>query len=209
VTLTHGFCIQATETTQAEWQRLMGTSPAHFDRCGSDCPVEQVSWLDAITYANARSRSEGLPECYDPSGNAVVGGGIADCTGYRLPTEAEWEYAARAGSTVPHEGSLNEVAWYAASAGRPMGTQPVGRLRSNAWGLYDMLGNVWEWTHDGYEAYPGGVADPEGGVVSTDRVVRGGSWSNDPHFVRASNRNFEALGYRSNNVGFRLVRSAR
>ena len=210
MTLTGGFCLQTTEVTQSSWSRVMGTTPSRFSDCGGDCPVEQVSWYDALRYANALSRMEGLEECYVVSGAKVnvrsASGSPLDCTGYRLPTESEWEYAARAGTSGARYGELDEVAWYSDNAnGR---THRVGTRQANAWGLYDMLGNVWEWVWDGYGSYPrGGLTDPLGDDRSGLRVVRGGSWSYFARFVRAAYRLRDAPDNRLSNVGFRLSRS--
>jgi formylglycine-generating enzyme required for sulfatase activity len=124
-----------------------------------------------------------------------------------LPTEAEWEYAARAGTTGPRYGDLDGVAWYSGNAGGT--THPVRQKRANAWGLYDMLGNVWEWCHDWYGDYPGGAArDPAGPGAGSCRVLRGGSWGLDAWLVRAANRDRDTPGYRYENLGFRTVRSS-
>jgi formylglycine-generating enzyme required for sulfatase activity len=207
VTLTGGFYLQTTEVTQGEWQRVMGRNPSYFQGCGSDCPVEQVSWLDAVGYANALSRADGLSECYDSSGNVRDGGSIYNCTGYRLPTEAEWEYAARAGTTGSRYGTLDQVAWYIGNSRHTM--RRVGELQANAWGLHDMLGNVWELTHDRYGAYGGTATDPEGVTNGRSRVLRGGSRSADAVNARAAYRDTLDPDYRrGNHVGFRLARSA-
>lgn len=206
VTLTTGFYLQRTEVTQGEWQALMGNSPSYFSNCGAMCPVEMVSWLDAARFANSRSQSEGLPTCYDDAGLVQGGGSIYACLGYRLPTESEWEYAARAGTTPSRYGVLDEVGWYAANS--ESRTHPVGQLTANAWGVYDMLGNVWEWTNDWYGEYGGAVTDPSGPPSGTVRVLRGGSWFGYAQFSRAANRFSRSPDYRSGNCGFRLARSA-
>ena len=204
VTLTGGFYLQTTEVTQGEWQRVMGSNPSRFTSCGSDCPVEQVSWLDAVGYANALSRADGLSECYDSSGNVRGGGSIYGCSGYRLPTEAEWEYAARAGTTGSRYDTLDQVAWYDGNSGGEV--HGVGELQANAWGLHDMLGNVWEWTHDWYGTYGSTVTDPAGASSGSYRVYRGGCWSSEARYVRAANRGSDGPGYRLTR-GFRLARS--
>ncbi len=182
VTITRAFLMQATEVTQGQYRALMGKNPSHFASCGDDCPVEQVSWHDAVTYCNALSHKEGLPECYD--GDRLKG---LDCKGYRLPTEAEWEYAARAGSTGARYGELDAVAWYWSNSGKT--THTVGKKNPNAWGLYDMLGNVYEWCHDWKSGYPSGLAtDPTGPRAGSIRVNRGGSWNSPARFVRAAFR---------------------
>jgi formylglycine-generating enzyme required for sulfatase activity len=210
VTLTGGFYLQTTEVTQGQWQALMGSNPSYFPSCGPGCPVEQVSWTDAVSFANALSTAEGLAPCYDSAGN-VNGASVYSCTGYRLPTEAEWEYAARAGSMQAQYGSLTSIAWYMDNSGSA--THPVGQRQANAWGLYDMLGNVWEWTHDWYAAdYGNGnstVTNPVGASSGSGRVNRGGGWGSVAARVRAANRNNNGPGYRADDLGFRLARSAR
>jgi formylglycine-generating enzyme required for sulfatase activity len=201
VTITHAYCMKATEVTQGEWQAVMGSNPSGFKNCGANCPVEQVSWDDAVLYANALNRREGLPECY--AGSTFTGLG---CRGYRLPTEAEWEYAARAGTTAATYRNLDGVAWYRDNAGRT--THPVRKKQPNAWGLYDMLGNVWEWTGDWYDTDPGTATDPTGPASGPYRVSRSGSWSNSARYARAASRNFERPDRRDSGLGFRLAKTA-
>ena len=206
VTLTHGFFLQTKEVTQGEWQRVMGNNPSEFSSCGSDCPVETVSWLDAVGYANALSLADGYSECYDSSGSVQGGGSIYACTGYRLPTEAEWEYAARAGSTGAQYGMLDQIAWY--SDNSELATHRVGELQANVWGLHDMLGNVGEWTHDWYDSYGGSVTDPSGPASGSTRVRRGGCWSVVAPVLRSAIRRDSAPTDRNNLIGFRLARTA-
>ena len=201
VTITRGYCMKATEVTQGEWQAVMGSNPSGFKSCGANCPVEQVSWDDAVSYANALSRREGLPECY--AGSTFTG---LTCTGYRLPTEAEWEYAARAGTTGSRYANLDSVAWYDANAGAA--THPVGQKQPNAWGLYDMLGNVFEWTGDWYGESSGATSDPTGAPAGNDRVGRGGSWYGYARYARAARRYAGTPDNRTIYLGFRLARTA-
>jgi len=199
--------------TQKQWHEIMGTNPSYFK--GDDRPVESVSWFDAAEYANRLSRREGLTPAYGISGN---GDGRTvtwnrDANGYRLPTEAEWEYAARGGNGSPGNftysgsGNINEVAWYIENNGG--GTQPVGTLKPNALGLYDMSGNVWEWCWDWwYGAYPDTAqTDPDGASSGSYRVIRGGSWNDSDGRVRSASRSSGSPPARSHYNGFRLVRS--
>ena len=200
VTITRAYCIKATEVTQGEWQAVTGSNPSSFKSCGANCPVELVTWSDAVAFANALSRREGLGECYSGYvGASFVG---LTCTGYRLPTEAEWEYAARAATTGATYASLGSVAWSGQAS------HPVGQKQPNAWGLYDLLGNVWEWTGDWYAAYSSVASDPAGAPSGTSRVFRGGSWSSSAVGIRSANRNSGTAGIRSSALGFRLVRTA-
>ncbi len=195
-----------TEITQGQWNKTMGGNPSNFKGCGNDCPVETVSWVDAIQFCNRLSDKSGLRRCYNGTSWSQ------NCTGYRLPTEAEWEYAARAGSTTRFAGgesdsALDSMGWYDENSG--MKTHPVGRKRANTWGLYDMHGNVWEWVWDRYGYYPSGsVTDPVGPAGGSSRVFRGGNWSNDAGRCRSARRLYYAPSDRSSGVGFRLVRAA-
>ena len=231
VYISGAFELQATEVTQGQWHALMGDTPSGFPGCGADCPVENVSWYESVAYCNALSLAAGLPRCYADADDtdydrtdansqrqAVLRFGPLGCTGYRLPTESEWEYAARAGTATASYGgpvgdadcgldpSLATVAWYCGNAGET--THPVAAKLPNAWGLHDMLGNVWEWTQDVYGEYPAGAsADPRGRAAGDYRVVRGGSWSNLARNPRAALRDRDDPGSRYNGLGFRPARS--
>ncbi len=202
VRITRPFWLKTTEVTQGEWESVMGSNPSHFSSCGKNCPVENVSWFDAIGYMNKLSEREGLERCYESDGRFK---GLR-CTGYRLPTEAEWEYAARAGTTGARYGSLDSVGWYSGNSGGR--TQAVGQKTPNAWGLYDMLGNVYEWVQDWYGAYPSGaVVDPLGPYSGARRVGRGGDWDGSARGLRAAFRAYVTPGARGSSLGFRLSRS--
>ena len=189
VRISQGFWMGKYEVTQGEWESVMGANPSSFDECGSPCPVETVSWNDVQEFIRSLNERE-------------TGRGYR----YRLPTEAEWEYAARAGTTETRHGELDEVAWYGDNSGHS--THPVGQKRANAWGLHDMLGNVWEWTGDWYGEYPAGkVTDSGGPSTGSFRVIRGGSWGTGARGVRSAARGGHPPGGRINTIGFRLVRT--
>ena len=252
VTLTRDFFVQQHEVTQGEWFNLMRSRPSRYAECGDECPVESVNWYEAIAYANAFSREHGLSECYQVSGaigssgagcERVYGGcdgdfqystvlflGL-DCEGYRLPTEAEWEYAARAGTSSPwYSDRVTEIGWlhensdvsyggcesYSTGPGPcTTGPHPVGEKRPNGWGIYDMAGNVAEWLWDYYGDYPtAAVTDPlvnEPGQPTDEvrRCSRPGSFgSRDRRTLRSAERGWQFPARRSHERGFRLVRTA-
>jgi len=175
VSITRAFYISEAEVTQAQWERVMGADPSHYQ--GAENPVERVSWDDCQRFCAA--------------------------TGLRLPSEAEWEYACRAGTTGAYAGDLDAMAWYAANSGGS--PHAVKQKRANAWGLYDMHGNVWEWCQDGYATKAAGTQDAAG--ASTDRVLRGGSWFNVTYDVRSSYRVDDAPGGADGYSGFRVARA--
>ena len=236
VILSQGLVVEATEVTQARWRSVFPTSPSTHARCGDHCPVENVSWWDAIAFANGLSEREGRSSCYDIQGcRGTPGDGVfscqdarfvgVTCDGWRLPTEAEWEYLARAQSPPP---DLAKVAWSAANADaeygiRPCpdrpngalpaacGTHPVASKAANAFGLHDLFGNVREWVHDAYGDYPTRTParDPMGPGGSGERVIRGGGFLSPPSMMRAASRDRAAPSTRSSDLGFRLVRSVK
>jgi formylglycine-generating enzyme required for sulfatase activity len=174
-----------TPSTQALWQAVLGTNPSRFK--GKNRPVESVSWEDCQTFLDKLNAQ--LP-------------GLA----LRLPTEAQWEYSCRAGTeTARYEEELDAIAWYAENSNSA--THDVGQKRPNAWGLYDMLGNVDEWCHDGDQDYQEGrVIDPVGRTDAVAfRVIRGGSWDGTAQGVRAAYRNWVHPDDRSNFLGFRCA----
>ena len=196
------------EVTQKEYREVMGKNPSHFK--GDNLPVEQVSWYDAIEYCNRRSQRDGLTSAYTISGTGysrtVTWNRSAN--GYRLPTEAEWEYAYRAGTTTAYNtgSSISDnTGWNSANSGSS--TKPVGQKPANAWGLYDMHGNVWEWCWDWYGNYPNGAqTDPMGVSSGALRVTRGGSLNNTAEISRSAYRSNGLPDYRGNSIGFRVVR---
>jgi sulfatase modifying factor 1 len=175
--------IAAFEVTEDEY----GSVP------GSALPAAEVSWLDAARYCNLRSERDGLAPAYRIEGETVDWD--RDAAGYRLPTEAEWEFACRAGTSGPRYGELDEIAWYRDNSGGR--SREVGTKLPNAWGLHDMLGNVWNWCWDLY--------DPR--VYGTYRVLRGGGWFDEHWSCRASVRRRSHPTFRVDDVGFRLARS--
>ncbi|MCL2880788.1 MAG: formylglycine-generating enzyme family protein [Treponema sp.] len=199
------FSIEKYPVTQAEYEQTTGSNPSSFK--GENLPVEQVSWMDALLYCNKRSVAEGLTPVYTINGNNVSWDHDAD--GYRLPTEAEWEYACRAGTQTPfYSGtSVNDAGWHSGNSGGK--THPVGQKLPNDWGLYDMHGNVLEWCWDRLGSYSTDPqTDPQGAATGTDRVYRGGSWYFEPLQTRSAFRFGNQPGLRIFFVGFRVVRSA-
>jgi len=204
VRISRGYALGTTEVTQALYEAVMGDNPSRFK--GDRNPVEQVSWHDAVTLCNRLSEQEGLEPAYRISGTTVTWDRSAN--GYRLPTEAEWEYAARGGEGHVYAGSadIGDVAWYGLNSGRR--PHEVGKKRANGWGLYDMTGNVWEWVWDKYGDYPSGsVTDPVGSSAGYRRIYRGGSWSIQPKFARVAHRAKDDAVFQDSDLGFRLART--
>jgi formylglycine-generating enzyme required for sulfatase activity len=209
VQISEAYYLGVTPVTQAQYEAVVGKNPSRFPR-QPDNPVESVSWFEAAWFCNKLSQKERLMPYYVIRGSkrVLVAGG----PGYRLPTEAEWEYACRAGTETRYgfggdEVRLTEHAWYSAnSEGR---TWPVGRRRPNAFGLYDMHGHVWEWCWDGYdEGYyqQSPEVDPLGAEEAACRVIRGGSWNDVPRDVRSASRVRLAPQVRFNYLGLRAAR---
>jgi len=201
--------------TQKEYEEVMGTNPSNFR--GDNLPVEMVSWFNAIEYCNRRSLLEGLTPAYIVDGTNVTWN--KDANGYRLPTEAEWEYACRAGTTTPFNTGENITTDQANYNGTPYNnnvrgddrrrTTPVGTFAANLWGLFDKHGNVWEWCWDWYGRYAAGdQTDPIGPATGSNRVLRGGSWYNGGQIIRSAYRGAHTPSHRFSNGGFRLARNA-
>jgi formylglycine-generating enzyme required for sulfatase activity len=199
VTLTKGFYMGVTEVTQRQWRQIMGNNPSHFQDCGAECPVEFVSWNDCQEFVQRLNQSE-------------VG------NGYRLPTEAEWEYACRAGSITGfangsitqtgcgHDANLDVMGWYCGNSGKK--PHPVAQRKPNAFGLYDMHGSIWEWCQDWYGIYPSGhVSNPTGPSSGSYRVLRGGGWHEDVEGCRSATRVGRSPGSMAGTIGFRLART--
>jgi formylglycine-generating enzyme len=205
------FYIGKYEVTQEQYEKVMGKNPSSFKNSGKNAPVEQVSWYDAVEFCNKLSNKEGLQKCYSGSGNSIK----CDFSknGYRLPTEAEWEYAAKGGSKskgYKYSGSnnLDEVGWYGDNSGGK--THSVGGKKSNELGIYDMSGNVWEWCWDWYGSYSSNPqTDPRGPSSGSGRVNRGGCWFSIASRCRAAYRIDFSPGRSDNDLGFRLARSSR
>jgi formylglycine-generating enzyme required for sulfatase activity len=217
------FYLGVYEINQAQYQAVTGENPSWFSpngggkdkiagRSTGEHPVENVSWLDAVKFCNKLSEMEGLKPFYEIHGEKVQ---VSDWTGpgYRLPKEAEWEYACRANAPTPQRytfgdnpGSLGKFAWYSENSGSA--THPVGEKDPNGFGLFDMHGNVWEWCWDSYSAsyYKGSTPDdPSGPTEATVRVIRGGGWRRDPRGCRSAIRSGRAPAYLGNSLGFRLA----
>lgn len=192
VTLSQAWQIQTTEVTQGQYKAIMGNNPANFNNCGLDCPVEQISWNDVQGFiAKLNTQGEGI---------------------YRLPTEAEWEYAARAGTTTPWSfGEQTDwsgyYGWYDTNSLSK--THPVAQKLPNAWGLFDMHGNVWEWVEDWYDptGYTNAAStNPRGPATGSNRVTRGGGWGSQPSRLRSAYRYNFVPEFSNSYLGFRLVR---
>ncbi len=203
VEITKPFYLSVHEVTQDQYEQVMGNNPSFFNPLSqwgvlkdpgidtSQWPVDNVSWNDAVAFYRKLSKQEGVE--------------------YRLPTEAEWEYACRAGTTTAYSfgddvSQLGEYAWY---SGNSSSTHPVGEKKPNAWGLFDMHGNVREWCQDRYGPYKSlqGVSDPTGSASGSRRVLRGGAFANRPEDVRAASRYNNQPVTRNHNIGFRLART--
>ena len=214
VILTNDFELQTTEVTQAQFEAVMGYNPSRFGGC-SNCPVESINWYEAAAYCNALSDIASLPHCYDCSGEGteVLCDPAADfetpyeCDGYRLPTDAEWEYAVRAGSTDARYGDADDIAWYRDNSEEM--THEVAGLLPNDWGLYDMLGNVHEWCADGYHESLGTslAIDPYGGDHGLSKVNRNSYYMSNLRGVRAARRYSDPPDRRGYWLGVRCART--
>lgn len=195
------------EVIQKEWKEIMGNNPSSFK--GDNLPVESVSWYDVVEFCNKKSQKEGLTPCYSGSGDNITCDWNAN--GYRLPTEAEWDFAARGGSTgspTEYAGSKNieEVAWYDGNSGSK--THDVGGKKPNELGIYDMSGNVWEWCWDWYGSYSSdSQTNPRGASSGSFRVLHGGGWDSSTGCCRVAYRGLNDPNYSYNYSGFRLLQS--
>jgi formylglycine-generating enzyme required for sulfatase activity len=189
VTISRDFWMGKFSVTQGQWQAVMGNNPSEFKNAGSDASVEQVSWYDAQGFIGKLN-------------------GMQTQWTFRLPTEAEWEYACRAGTEGERYGDLNAIAWYKGNSDST--THPVGQKQPNAFGLYDMNGNVWQWCQDWHGDYASvSQTDPMGPSSGKLRVLRGGSWVDDGMLVRSASRNYFPPDFRVGCFGFRVVALAR
>ena len=227
VVLTHRTSVLRHEVTQGFFKTVMGYNPSSFTACGAACPVERVSWWEAAAFANALSQRRGLEGCFACSGSGPTaecrvrdrfsGPDYYRCPGYRLPTEAEWEYFARAGSerafpvartaSGARADTLKSSAWYRENSEERV--HPVGTRSPNLWGLYDLSGNVWEWVFDWYGGMGGRpTTDPTGPSAGRYKVLRGGSWDDLPTLCRMSHRSSNRIPSRRDRyIGFRVVRT--
>jgi formylglycine-generating enzyme required for sulfatase activity len=192
VFISKGFYMQTTEVTQEQWKAVMNETPSYFSKCGQNCPVEQISWNEAQEFIKKLNQREKTKK-------------------YRLPTEAEWEYACRAGRTATRFSygddlkDLGKHCWHRDNSGDT--THKVAQKKANAWGLYDMHGNVWEWCQDRYGSYANAPAtDPKGPTRGSERIFRGGAWNVIPSAIRCAFRGNIMPEERLRLVGFRLVR---
>ncbi len=194
VTLTQGFWLGKTPVTQAQYEAVTGTNPSHFKAEGKDAPVEEVSWVDAMDY------------CTKLTGQERTAGRLPEGYAYTLPTEAQWEYVRRAGKTEAYAGNPDTMAWHQGNSDGT--THPVATKEANAWGFYDLSGNVLQWCFDWFGDYPGGaVTDPTGPDYGHFRMARGGSWRMGPELCRSAARAGGSAGRRDYTIGFRLALS--
>lgn len=245
VVLKYVYAMWSKEISQDEFREMMGYNPSYFQQCGKDCPVENVNWHEAAFYCNRLSQKHGFSSCFRCTGryrNAICevspyfsGKRYYECNGFRLPTEAEWEYAARAGSEgmyykIPPSKNilvpvLDRIAWYGKNSqvkykgGFPCSVKQAGQKdvrcgvqkrsirEPNVFGLHDMLGNVSEWVYDRFGSYPGTPQNNPIGSPSGRRVFRGCNWFHQPQECRVSRRFQASPSLRNNLMGFRPVRT--